>query len=82
MNMSESTDNLVLEQLRHIRGKVDQVATDTDDIKNRMSSLESSMLIVKREMNHGDEVDARLQTTLDKLSKRIEGIEERLELTN
>ena len=45
-----------------------------------MSSLESSMVLVKREVNHGDEVEARLQLNLDKMLKRLDRIEARLEL--
>lgn len=78
--MSDNVENLILEHLRHIRGKVDQIASDMDDLKARMSSLEVSMVSVKREVNHGDEVDARHQVSLDKLAKRIERIETRLEL--
>lgn len=78
--MTESVENLVLEHLRHIRAKVDHIANDMDDLKARMSSLESSMVLVKREVNHGDEVDARLQVNLDKVLKRLDRIETRLEL--
>ena len=78
--MTESVENLVLEHLRHIRSKVDHIASDMDDLKARMSSLESSMVLVKREVNHGDEVDARLQVNLDKVLKRLDRIETRLEL--
>lgn len=78
--MTEKTENLVLEHLRHIRSKVDQIAGDMDDLKARMSSLDSSMVLVKREVNHGDEVDARQQVSLDRLVKRLERIEARLEL--
>jgi archaellum component FlaC len=53
---------------------------DLDDLKARMSSLENAMVSVKREVNHSDEVDARQQASLDKLMKRIERIEHRLEL--
>jgi outer membrane murein-binding lipoprotein Lpp len=73
-------DNLVLEHLRHIRGKIDKVAEDMDDIKARISSLENSMVSVKREVNHGDEVDARQQVSLDKIIRRLERIESRLEI--
>jgi outer membrane murein-binding lipoprotein Lpp len=77
---TENIESLVLEHLRPIRGKIDQISGDMDDLKARMSSLESSMVSVKREVNHGDEVDARHQVTLDRLAKRLEKIEIRLEL--
>ena len=78
--MNENVENLVLEHLRHIRGRVDQIADDVGDLKQRMSGLESSMNLVRREVALGDETDARQQVTLDKLNVRIERIERRLEL--
>src|SRR5260364_155982 len=57
--MTDNMESLVLEHLRHIRSKVDQLVEDNHDLKNRMSSLESAMVSVKREVAHGDETDAR-----------------------
>jgi outer membrane murein-binding lipoprotein Lpp len=74
--------DLVLEHLRHIRGKVDQIADDVVDLQHRMTSLEAAMGRVKREVAFGDETDARLQASLDKLAARVERIERRLELTD
>ncbi len=78
--MNANVENLVLEHLRHIRGRVDQIADDVGDLKQRMSGLESAMNLVRREVALGDETDARQQVTLDKLNARIERIERRLEL--
>jgi hypothetical protein len=78
--MTENVDNLVLEHLRHIRGRVDQISDDVGDLKQRMSGLESAMNLVRREVSLGDEIDARQQSALDKLQNRIERIERRLEL--
>ena len=75
----ENIESLVLEHLRHIRGKVDQISDDIADLKARMSSLESSMVAVKREVNNGEDVDARQQVSLDKIIRRIERLEARLE---
>jgi len=76
------TDNLIIEHLRHIRARVDQIADDVTDLKLRMSGLEGAMGRVKREVAYGDETDARQQITLDKLAARIDRIERRLELTD
>ena len=78
--MTDIVENLVLEHLRHIRWRVDQIADDITDLKHRMSSLESAMVTVKHEVAHGDETDARQQVTLDKLADRIQRIETRLDL--
>jgi chromosome segregation ATPase len=80
--MTAEIDSLVLEHLRHIRARVDQIADDVTDLKLRMSGLEGAMVLVKREVSHGDETDARQQMTLDRLSARIERIERRLELAD
>ena len=53
--MSDNMENIVLEHLRHIRSRVDQIADDMSDLKHRMSSLESAMVSVKHEVAHGVE---------------------------
>lgn len=80
--MTAEVDSLVLEHLRHIRARVDQIADDVADLKLRMSGLEGAMVLVKREVTHGDETDARQQLTVDRLAARIERIERRLELAD
>jgi len=80
--MTENVENVIIEHLRHIRGRVDRIAEDMSDMKHRMSSLESAMVLVKREVLAGDETDARQQLSLDRLLDRIERIERRLELTD
>lgn len=38
--MTNVNDNLVLEHLRHIRGRADQIGEDVVDLKQRMITLE------------------------------------------
>jgi hypothetical protein len=45
--MTADIESLVLEHLRHIRGRVDQIAGDVTDLKHRMTSLEGAMALVK-----------------------------------
>ena len=82
--MTENTENLLLEMLKGLRNEVRdfrvRFENDMDDLKARMSSLESAMVGVKREVTQGDEVDARQQVLLDRIIKRLERIERRLEL--
>ena len=79
--MIESLDSLIIEHLRHIRGRVDQIADDVTDLKHRISGLETAMVLVKREVTASDETDVRLQMSIDKLVERIQRIEKRLELS-
>ena len=78
--MVESVESLIVEHLRHNRGRVDRMAEDMGDLKQRMSSLDIATVLVKREFSAGDETDARQQATLDCLLDRIERIERRLDL--
>lgn len=80
--MSDDNENLVLEHLRHIRGRVDLIAEDMKEVKHRLSSLESSLSLVRRETIIGDETDARQQTSIDRIMERLERIEHRLDLRN
>jgi outer membrane murein-binding lipoprotein Lpp len=79
--MAENVETLVIECLRHIDSRVDQIADNMSDLRQRMSSLETSMVLVKREVAASDETDIRLQVSLDKLVERIQRIEKRLELS-
>jgi hypothetical protein len=81
MTDMSNIESLVLEHLRHIRGRVDQIADDVIDVKHRISSLENAMVLVKREVNFGDETDARQQVSLDRLVERVQRIERRLDLS-
>ena len=78
--MTADIDSLVLEHLRHIRSRVDQIADDVGELKMRMSSVEAGITRVRREVLQADETDIRQQMTLDKLTARIERIERRLDL--
>ncbi|MGI0014463.1 MAG: hypothetical protein ACREBU_13635 [Nitrososphaera sp.] len=80
--MTENVEDLVLEHLRHIRGRVDQIADDMKEVKLRLSTLESSMSLVRREIIIGDETGVRQQAAIDRIMDRLERIERRLELHN
>ncbi|HYW75477.1 MAG TPA: hypothetical protein VFA48_02480 [Gammaproteobacteria bacterium] len=76
------TQNLVLEHLKAIQAALADARERDEELLARMASLESAMLSVKREMLHGDEVDARQQVSLDSIVRRLERIERRLEITD
>jgi hypothetical protein len=68
-------DNIVLEHLRHIRGVVDAIREDIEDLKSRMTTLEftvSNLMSVEASHYAGhsrrfDRVDARL----DQIERRL-----------
>ncbi|MFY9974568.1 MAG: hypothetical protein WAK53_09945 [Chromatiaceae bacterium] len=71
--MPETVENLILEHLRHIRARVDQVAEDMGTMKLRLSSLESQVAGL-----HGD--NAIGHQRMDRIESRLERIERRLDL--
>ena len=71
--MTENVENLILEHLRHIRGRVDQMAEDLGTVKLRLSSLESQVAGL-----HGDNAVAHQR--MDQIDHRLERIERRLDL--
>ena len=77
-----NVESLVLEHLRHIRARVDQIADDVGDLKLRMSSVENGIVQMRRDVLQADETDIRQQITLDKLVTRVERIEQRLNLVD
>jgi tetrahydromethanopterin S-methyltransferase subunit G len=77
-----NTKKLVLEHLRHIRGRVDLIADNMKEVKHRLSTLESCLSLVRRDIIIGDETGARLQVSIDQILDRLEKLEQRLELRN
>lgn len=82
--MTDAVDNLVLEHLKSLRNEVrdfrNEFHTETENLKHRMSALETAMINVKREVTAGDDTDARHQVQLDQIVERIRRLEKRLEL--
>ena len=65
--------DLVLEHLRHIRGKVDKNESAMDDLKMRLSSVERSNALLHLDI-------AQVNYRLDTFDKRLTTIENRLEI--
>ena len=63
--MTDDTGSPIVEHLRHVRGKVDKTAEDVSLLKDRMTSLESQM--------------AGVHTDMAILSRRVDGIDARLD---
>ncbi|MEC8675237.1 MAG: hypothetical protein VXY54_05360 [Pseudomonadota bacterium] len=64
--MTTEPENLILEMLRRLDGKVDRLAEDVADLKTRMTAVEEGLAGVNRR--------------LDRLEARVERIERRRDL--
>ncbi len=78
--MSEDPDNLVLVYLRRIDAKVDAMAIDIRELKERVSSLEIAVASVRRDIAVLAETDARLQYAVDRLRDDVGRVQRRLDL--
>lgn len=79
--MAENIDNIIIEHLKAIRAEIADVKNDTADIKQRLHSIDTSVIDLRRNDVHIYEDSARQQINLDKLLERIKRIEKRLELS-
>ena len=79
--MTENVENLILEQLRLIRGDTANINADVSEIKMRLTSPKERLTLVEKGIAnlHGDM--AIVQLRLDRQGDRIERIEKRLDLT-
>jgi hypothetical protein len=83
--VAEQIENLLLEHLKALRNELrefrNEFHSETENLKHRMSALETAMINVKREVTAGDSTDAHQQVQLDQIIERIRRIEKRLELS-
>ena len=72
--------DLVLEHLRGIRGVVDALRTDMIEIKTRISGVEQGIAVLHQDVSNLRSIVAEQGVRLDRLTSRVERIEQRLEL--
>lgn len=63
--MSDNTENLVLEHLKHIRRVVDVMHNDMRDLKFRVGQMEETLMHHTRRMDNIDDRLTRIETRLD-----------------
>ncbi len=71
--MTEETENLVLEHLRHIRGTLEIMAADISDLKLRMSTVEEHLGSLQVQL-------AGVNRRMDRFDERLTRVERRLGL--
>lgn len=82
--MGSEIDNIIIEHLKALRNEVRDLkllnTEEHNDIKARISHLESAVISVKRgEVETSSEI-ARQQVSIDQIVQRIEKLERRLEI--
>ena len=75
-----STENLVIEHLRAMRSGIASVKADNTDMRQRLCSIDTSVVDMRRNVVHLFEEIAHHQVTMDKMLDRVQRIEKRLDL--
>jgi len=78
--MADEPENIFLVYLRRLDEKMDGVAGDLRDVKDRLSALEIGQAGIFRQAAALAETDARLQASFDRLRDEIGRIKRRLDL--
>ena len=71
--MTTEPENLILEMLRRLDGKVDRLAEDVADLKTRMTAVEKGLAALAQGL-------AGVNRRLDRLEARVDRIEHLLDL--
>ncbi len=84
--MTDKVENLILEHLKALRNELRDFRArheqDMDDLKFRLATIERGQAGMKHEAADQYDNYIRQQVNIDQLTKRIERIERRLELSN
>lgn len=79
--MTDNTENLILEHLKRFQAGQDRIETKLDELVMRVGQLEGAILGVKREIVNAEESGVAVSMRVDSLSKRLDRVEKRLELS-
>lgn len=78
--MADEPANLVLEWMRRLDVKFDGMREDMQQIKGRLTNVETALAMVATEAGSLMAADARMQQAIDRMSDRLERIERRIGL--
>jgi len=78
--MVDSPENLVLAQLRAVRGDLADVQGTLGEMKGRLANLEGGQASIIQHLGHLAAADAQQQVASDRLTERLVRIERRLDL--
>ena len=78
--MRDNGDNLILEHLRGLRGGQDRIESELREIGVRLTSHEANAAADRRDRAYNCEETIRQQSSIDRITARIDRIETRLEI--
>ena len=78
--MTDNTENLLLEHLKKFQATLERIERKQEETISRIGHLEISVAGLRRDIAHGEEIDATGSVRVDRLAERIDRIERRLEI--
>ena len=78
--MTDETESLMLAILRNIQGKIARIEEELQDIKLRVSNVETGQSLIRQELVLQSTQISQLSHRMDRFDERLARIERRLDL--
>jgi hypothetical protein len=79
--MADEPENLTLIYLRGIDAKVDGLAAELREIRDRLTAVEIGLIGIRRDIGGLAETDARRQASVDRLRDQMTRVNRRLDIS-
>ncbi|HEX8485080.1 hypothetical protein [Sphingomonas sp.] len=80
--MTGEVENLMLEHLKRFQATLDRFERKQDEIIGRIANLGGALASMMQHLAHLSAADAAQQVAIDNVSRRLDRIERRLELSH
>jgi len=80
--MTENVENLLLEHMKRFQAALERIERKQDELVGRVANLESAIASMMQHLGNLAAADAAQQLAIDNISRRLDRIERRLELTH
>ncbi len=80
--MTENVENLLLEHMKRFQASLDRIERRLDEITARLTTLEGSVVSIMQHLTNLSAADAAQQIAIDNINRRLDRIEQRLELAS
>ena len=80
--MADEPENPMLVYLRRIDAKIDGVAAEVREVRDRVTAVEIGLAGIRRDIGALAETDARLQASVDRLRDEMTRVNRRLDISD
>ena len=80
--MTSDVENLLLEHMKRFQATLERMERKQDELAARIGNLESGFALLMQHLTNLSAADAAQQLAIDNVSRRLDRIERRLELSH